>query len=38
MLKAPFPITRLVKLSDGKPISADFGYSYAIVRAVDDLD
>jgi hypothetical protein len=28
----PFPITSLVKLSDGKPISADYGYSYAIVR------
>ena len=36
-LGQPFPITRLVKLSDGKPISADFGYSYAIVRAIDDL-
>ena len=28
----PFAITSLVKLSDGKPISADYGYSYAIVR------
>jgi hypothetical protein len=37
MLKQPFPMTRLVKLSDGKPISADYGYSYSIVRAVDDL-
>lgn len=36
-LKHPFPLTRLVKLSDGKPISADYGYSYAIVRALDDL-
>jgi hypothetical protein len=36
-LKQPFPITRLVKLSDRKPISADYGYSYAIVQAIDDL-
>jgi hypothetical protein len=35
-LKHPFPFTRLVKLSDGKPISADYGYSYSIVRAIDD--
>lgn len=27
----PFLITSLVKLSDGQPISADYGYSYAIV-------
>jgi len=38
MLKQPFPITRLVKLADGKPISADYGYSYAIVRPIDDLE
>lgn len=38
MLNQPFPITTLVKLSDGKPISADYGYSYAIVRAIDDLE
>ncbi|MEO5577217.1 MAG: hypothetical protein ABIR67_15300 [Gaiellaceae bacterium] len=37
-LKQPLPITRLVKLSDGEPISADYGYSYAIVRAIDDLE
>jgi hypothetical protein len=37
MLKQPFPITRLVKLSDGKHISADYGYSYSIVLALDDL-
>jgi hypothetical protein len=29
----PFPITSLVKFSDGRPISADYGYSYAIVRS-----
>ena len=28
----PFPITSLVKVSDGQPISPDYGYSYAIVR------
>jgi len=38
LLKQPFPLTKLVKLSDGKPISADYGYSYAIVRAIDDLE
>jgi hypothetical protein len=38
MLKQPFPFTRLVKLSDGRPISADYGYSYSIVRAIDDLE
>jgi hypothetical protein len=37
MLKQPFPITKLVKLSDGKPISADYGYSYSIVRAIHKL-
>jgi hypothetical protein len=37
-LKQPFPFTRLVKLSDGRPISANFHYSYAVVRAIDDLD
>ena len=36
-LKHPFPFTRLVKLSDGKPISGDYGYSYSIVRAIDDV-
>ena len=36
-LAQPFPITRLVKASDGKPISADYGYSYSVVRAVDDI-
>jgi len=30
-LHKPFPITNLVKLSDGQPISANYGYSYAIV-------
>jgi hypothetical protein len=38
LLGQPFPITRLVKMKDGKPISPDFGYSYAIVRAIDDLN
>ena len=37
MLSQPFPITRLIKLSNGEPISADFKYSYAIVRAIDDI-
>jgi hypothetical protein len=37
-LKQPLPITRLVKLLDGKPISADYGYSYAIVQAIADLE
>ena len=37
-LRHPFPITRLVKLSDEKPISADYGYSYAVVRAIDHLE
>jgi hypothetical protein len=36
-LAQPFPITRLAKASDGKPISADYGYSYCVVRAVDDI-
>lgn len=29
----PFPITSLVKLADGKPISANYAYSYALVRS-----
>jgi hypothetical protein len=37
MPKQSFPITRLVKLSDGEPIAAEYGYSYAVVRAIDDL-
>jgi hypothetical protein len=37
-LRQPFPITRLVKLSDRKPISADYGYCYAIVQAIDDVE
>jgi hypothetical protein len=31
-LEEPFPITSLVKVSNGKPISADYGYSYSIVH------
>jgi hypothetical protein len=31
-LARPFPMTSLLKVSDGKPISADYGYSYTIVR------
>jgi hypothetical protein len=30
-LPNPFPLTSLVKLSDGHPMSADYGYSYALV-------
>lgn len=29
----PFPLTELIKLSDGIPISADYGYSYCMVHA-----
>ena len=32
-LAKPFSMTELVKLSDGAPISADYGYSYSLVRA-----
>jgi len=31
-LDKPFPMTELKKLSDGTPISADYGYSYCLVR------
>jgi hypothetical protein len=31
-LKSPFPMTRLKKLSDGKPISKDFIRAYALVH------
>lgn len=31
-LRTPFPMTSLTKLRDGKPISADYGYSYCVVR------
>ncbi len=36
-LAQPFPITRLLRASDGKHISADYGYSYSVVRALDDI-
>ena len=29
----PFPMTKLIKVSDDQPISADYGYSYALVYA-----
>lgn len=31
-LAVPFPITELTKLSDGQPLSADYGYSYSLVE------
>jgi len=31
-LTEPFPMTELVKLNDGQPLSADYGYSYSLVR------
>ena len=31
-LGMPFPITQLTKASDGTPISANYGYSYSLVR------
>lgn len=31
VLIKPFPMTNLIKASDGKPLSKDFGYSYALV-------
>jgi hypothetical protein len=37
-LKKPFPMTKLVKLSDRKPISANYGYSYSVVRAIARTD
>lgn len=30
-LEHPFPLTYLVKIADGKPISKDYGYSYSVV-------
>ncbi len=30
-LKHPFPMTKLVKVSDNKPISENYGYSYCLV-------
>ena len=30
-LLAPFPMTQLVKVSDSKPIAANYGYSYSVV-------
>jgi HNH endonuclease len=31
----PFSISRLIKLSDGKPIDETFGYSYSVVQSLD---
>jgi len=31
-LMKPFPMTELVKLNDDTPLSADYGYSYSLVR------
>jgi len=39
-LNVPFPMTRLIKLSDDRPISKDFGYSYSLVylpQTITDL-
>jgi hypothetical protein len=33
-LRHPFPMTRLIKVSDQKPISPNYGYSYSVVRAL----
>ncbi len=35
-LREPFPMTRLVKISDDKPISEDYGYSYCLVYSHQD--
>lgn len=32
-LPKPFPMTSLVKVSDGERISADYGYSYCVVHS-----
>ena len=36
-LQRPFPMSRLVKASDGTPMSAEFRYSYALVVPVREL-
>jgi hypothetical protein len=36
-IERPLHMTKLVKVSDDEPISADYGYSYSIVYAVDEL-
>jgi len=33
-LNRPFPIARLVKISDGAPLSSGYRYSYSVVRPV----
>jgi hypothetical protein len=35
-IQRPFHMTKLVKVSDDKPISSDYGYSYSIVYAADE--
>ena len=35
---APFPMTALIKVADGKPIRPDYRYSYSIVYAVHTLE
>jgi hypothetical protein len=37
-LNMPFPMTRLIKLSDDHPISKDFGYSYSLVYRPQTAD
>ncbi|HZI88576.1 MAG TPA: hypothetical protein VFD48_17210 [Pyrinomonadaceae bacterium] len=37
-LDVPFPMTRLIKLSDERPISKDFGYSYSLVYRPQTTD
>jgi hypothetical protein len=34
-LKQPFPMTKLVKISDNKPIKENYGYSYCLVCTHD---
>jgi len=32
-MSKPFPVTELIKISDDQPISANYGYNYALVYA-----
>jgi hypothetical protein len=36
-LQQPFPMTELIKLTDDKPISSKYGYSYTMVYSLGDL-
>ena len=31
-VRTPFPLSRLIKASNGEPVSVSYGYSYAVVR------